>query len=279
MMRNEYLPYPVKIVSVFDETPDTKTFRVSFVDSSIANNFNYKQGQFVQVSVLGVGEAPISISSSPADSGFFELTIRNSGYVTGAIHKLKEGDSFYVRGPYGNNFPFKELFGKSLVFVVGGIGLAPVRGLIKLVLNNREKFKDVKILYGAKSPEDICFKGELKRWKERSDISVYTTVDRADESWSGSVGLVTGLYDTAELDGTDGVAIVCGPPVMMKFAALSLVERNFDKGNIILTLERYMKCGIGKCGHCNIGNLYVCVDGPVFSWKVIEHFPEIEHVF
>jgi len=277
---NEYLPYPIKIISVREETHDTKTFRVSFIDEDLKNSFNYKQGQFVQVSVLGVGEAPISISSSPGERGFFELTVRKSGHLTTALHRLKQDDVFYVRGPYGNSFPFEELFGRSLVFVSGGIGLAPIRGMIRLVLENRERFKDVKILYGAKTPDDICFKDELAEWEKRDDISVYVTVDRGDDKWKGRVGLVTSLYDDAVgVDGGGSVAIVCGPPVMMKFAAIGLVKRGFKKDDVILTLERYMKCGIGKCGHCNIGGLYVCVDGPVFSWGRIEKFPEIEHVF
>ena len=278
-MKNVYLPYPAEIVSVSNETHDTKTFRMVFRDKEIARSFLYKQGQFVQVSVLGVGEAPISISSSPSCGDFFELTIRNSGRVTGASHKLGLGDVLYVRGPYGNSFPFEEFFGYSVVFVAGGIGLAPVKGLIELVLENRDKFEEVKLLYGAKSPEDICFSETLEKWQNRDDISVYITVDKGDENWRGRVGLVTSLYDVAELDGENGVAFVCGPPVMMKFAASGLAERNFKKQNIVLTLERYMKCGVGKCGHCNIGDLYVCIDGPVFTWDRIEKFPEIEHVF
>ncbi len=279
MMKNVYLPHPVRIVSISDETHDTKTFRVSFVDGDKSKNFRYEQGQFVQVSVLGVGEAPISISSSPAEGSVFELTVRKSGRLTGALHLLKEGDIFYVRGPYGNSFPFEDLFGQSLVFVAGGIGLAPIRGMIKLALEKREQFKDIKILYGARSPRDICFKEELEEWEKRKDIAVYITVDRADDNWRGQVGLVTSLYEIADLRGTNSTAIVCGPPVMMKFAAIELVKKGFEKKNIILTLERYMKCGVGKCGHCNIGGVYVCVDGPVFTWERIEKFPEIEHVF
>ncbi len=278
-MRNDYIPYPARIVSARDETYDTKTFRLKFTEPSVAEDFNFKQGQFLEVSLLGRGEAPISICSSPLEREYFELNIRSVGSLTGAICRLKEGDILYVRGPYGNSFPFKEVKGRDLVFIAGGIGLAPLRGLIQMVLKNKKDFGNVSILYGAKSPEDLCFRDELEQWSEVEGTSVYQTVDRASDGWNGRVGLVTELYEAAGIEEGAGemsntTAFLCGPPVMIRFAARKLKACGFKPGNIYVTLERYMKCGIGKCGHCNIGGVFVCVDGPVFSWEHVEGFTE-----
>ncbi|NOY07557.1 MAG: hydrogenase [Spirochaetes bacterium] len=278
-MKNEYIPHLAEIVSVRKETHDTKTYRLVFRDSGLAGSFDYKQGQFVQVSVLGVGEAPISITSSPSRKGFLELTLRAAGRVTSAICRLHTGDSVYIRGPYGNFFPFKELKGRDILFIAGGIGLAPVRSLINLVFDNRDAFGHITILYGAKTPQEICFKNELIKWEGIRDTSVFTTVDKPDGTWKGHTGVVTSLYDKANINSKNSTAVLCGPPVMIKFAAKELLQRGFCRPDIIVTLERYMKCGIGKCGHCNIGGLYVCTDGPVFTWDQVVRFPENEHVF
>ena len=192
---------------------------------------------------------------------------------------MQTGDTVYIRWPYGNSFPFKELKGRNVVFVAGGIGIAPVRSLINLIFDNRQLFGHITILYGAKTPKDICFKDEIKRWAGIKDTSVDVTVDRADETWGKNTGVVTSLYPKAGLKGDNSTAVLCGPPVMIKFAARELLNYGFGADNIVVTLERYMKCGIGKCGHCNIGGLYVCTDGPVFTWKQIGEFPEIENVF
>ncbi|MDA8409541.1 MAG: FAD/NAD(P)-binding protein [Treponema sp.] len=274
---NEYLPRPARITAVRRETFDVKTFSLEFVDR--ADAFSYKQGQFAEISVLGQGEVPISITSSPSRKGPMEFTIRAAGRVTSAMHDLGPGDALYLRGPYGNAFPFETLKGRNLYFVAGGIGLAPLRSLINMVLDSIEDFGDVKILYGAKNPEELCFRGELEEWKAIPGVEVYLTVDRASPGWTGPVGLVTALWDAAALSPENAVAILCGPPIMIKFAAAGLSGRGFGDEAIVMTLERYMKCGVGKCGHCNIGGSFVCTDGPVFDYAQVKRMPEKEGVF
>ncbi len=278
-MKNEYIPYKAVIEKVSKETFDTKTFQVRFAESSIADKFEYKQGQFMEISVLGIGEAPISITSSPSRKGSLEFTIRATGGVTNRIHELNEGDFFHIRGPYGNEFPFEELKGKNLYFIAGGIGLAPVRSLINMVLDNRKDFGQVKILYGAKTPDEVCFKEELENWKSIPDTEVWLTVDKPCDGWGCSVGVVTELWKETDIHPDNAVAVVCGPPIMIKFATMKLVESGFKEKDIFMTLERYMKCGMGKCGHCNVGEKFICVDGPVFNYEQIKKFPEKENIF
>ena len=275
-MKNEYIPYPAIIESIRDESFDTKTFKVVFEDKGLAASFNYKPGQFVQLSLLGIGEAPISITSSPYNQGSLEFTIRAAGKLTRAIHELKPGDKIHVRGPYGNSFPFEEVKGKNLYFVAGGIGLPPLRSVINAVFNKREEFGKIKVLYGAKTPDELCFKEELNRWQDIPDTEVLLTVDKPDENWKGNVGVVTTLWDKTDITSSNGVAYVCGPPIMIRFVIERLTRTGFRDENIYISLERYMKCGIGKCGHCNIGATFVCIDGPVFSYNQLKKMPEKE---
>jgi len=278
-MKNEYIPYPAVIEEVKKETFDTTTFRVRFKDKAFAENFQYKQGQFMEISVLGAGEAPISITSSPSKKGFLEFTIRAAGKVTKGIHNLKKGDNLHLRGPYGNSFPFEEIKGKNIYFIAGGIGLAPLRSLINMVFDNRKDFKYIKLLYGAKTPEELCFKDELEAWKKIPDTEVWLTVDKPCDGWGCRVGVVTELWKDTHVHPENAVAIVCGPPIMIKFVVIELRKTGFKNKDIIMTLERYMKCGIGKCGHCNIGEKFVCVDGPVFNYEQVEQLPHKEGVF
>ena len=278
-MKNEYIPYPAVIAEIRRETFDTKTFRVCFQDKDCVDNFKYKQGQFMEISVLGVGEAPISITSSPSRKGFLEFTIRAAGRVTQSIHNLKIGDCLHLRGPYGNAFPFEEIKRKNIYFVAGGIGLAPLRSLINLVFNNRKDFQKIKLLYGAKTPDELCFKDELESWKKIPDTEVWLTVDKPCAGWGCRVGVVTELWKDTFVHPNNAVAIVCGPPIMMKFVIRELQSSGFKDEDIIMTLERYMKCGIGKCGHCNIGEKFVCMDGPVFSYAQVKTLPPKEGVF
>ena len=275
-MKNEYVPHPAVIESVQTESFDTKTFRIAFEDKSLAGSFNYKPGQFMEVSLFGAGEAPISIASSPSQKGFLELTIRAAGKLTRAIHRLEPGDKIHLRGPYGNSFPLEEVAGKDLCFIAGGIGLPPLRGVIKSVFDKRADFGKIKILHGAKTPDELCFREELKSWGQIDNTEVYLTVDKPDENWQGDVGVVTKLWNKADMATSDGVAYVCGPPVMIKFVIEALLRSGFKDENIYITLERYMKCGIGKCGHCNIGQKFVCIDGPVFSYARLKEFPDKE---
>lgn len=266
-----YIPRAAIIENVEELTYDTKLYRLKFkyncqCDSSSEND--YKPGQFVQVSALGAGEAPISICSSPTEKGCFELCIRNVGLVTGALHNLKKGDELGIRGPYGNSFPIEELGGQGLVFIGGGIGLAPLRSVIKFVLDNRNNYGEVIILYGARTKEDIVFADELDEWSRQEKVKVFTTIDKAQEGWTGHVGVVTTLID--KIKNVSGYkAFVCGPAIMIHFTIKELLDAGWAEEDIITTLERHMKCGVGKCGHCYIGGKYVCTDGPVFTYAQI----------
>ncbi|MFH1353100.1 MAG: FAD/NAD(P)-binding protein [bacterium] len=272
-MKNEYRPSPAVIESVRSESFDTKTFRVSFTSGSV---FDYKPGQFAQVSLPGTGEAPISITSSPSSRGFLEFTIRAAGKLTREIHKLKQGGVLYIRGPYGNSFPFNEVKGMNLFFIAGGIGLPPLRSLINEVLASRSDFGGISILYGAKTPDELCFKNEIERWRKIPGIGVFLTVDSPDKGWRGNTGVVTALCDISGMKPSCGAVFICGPPVMIRFVLEKILSAGFKEKDIYITLERYMKCGIGKCGHCNIGGKFVCMDGPVFTYKQIKEFPDKE---
>lgn len=270
--QNPYISYPAAITKIERETFDVKTFTLKFVEKADEDRFQYKQGQFAEISVFGCGEAPISITSSPSRKGFLEFTIRGCGKVTNAIHQKKVGDILHVRGPYGNSFPFEEIKGKNITFVAGGIGLAPLRSLINLVFDNRKDFGKISILYGSKTPDELCFKKELELWRSFPDTEVLLTVDKADETWKDNVGVVTNLFKKAKLIiPNNGISYLCGPPVMIPFCIVQLKDAGFKEKDIISTLERYMKCGIGKCGHCNIGEKFICIDGPVFTCEEMNH--------
>ncbi|MBC7217465.1 MAG: FAD/NAD(P)-binding protein [Candidatus Caldatribacterium sp.] len=267
-----YVPLLLPIEEIIDETRDIKTFRIRRPEG-----FTYRPGQFAEIFVPGVGEAPFSISSSPTERAFLEFSVKRIGSVTGALHRLNPGDTVGVRGPYGNGFPVEELFGRNLLFVGGGIGLAPLRSLINYVLSpeHRKSFGEVFILYGARTPKDLVFRWELERWEERKDLTLCLTVDEGDASWTKRVGLVPKVLEEVFRFPPEGwVALVCGPPIMIKFTIKALRELGFEGRSIITTLEMKMKCGLGKCGRCNIGPYYVCQDGPVFSCEVLERMPE-----
>ncbi|WP_438314204.1 FAD/NAD(P)-binding protein [Candidatus Caldatribacterium sp. SIUC1] len=267
-----YTPCLLPIAEIVEETQDIKTFRIPRPE-----HFVYRPGQFAEIFVPGVGEAPFSISSSPTERTFLEFSVKRIGSVTQALHRLNPGDTVGLRGPYGNGFPVEELLGKHLLFVGGGIGLAPLRSLINYVLapEHRSSFGDVFILYGARTPQDLVFRWELERWRKREDLALCLTVDEGNASWEGRVGLVPNvLREVFSFPCTKWVSIVCGPPIMIKFTIKALRELGFAPGDIITTLEMKMKCGLGKCGRCNIGPYYVCQDGPVFSYETLLEMPE-----
>ena len=235
----------------------------------------HKPGQFVQMSVLGVGEAPISISSSPSRSSEgFELAVRDVGNVTAALHRMTAGDKVGIRGPYGTNFPIDDMIGEDILFVAGGIGLFPLRSLINEVLDARGGFGRVIILCGAKSPAERMFDTEVEQWKQRDDVECIETVDQPDESWDGNVGVITTLMSKVSVDPDRTYCIAVGPPVMYKFVILSAKEMGLSNDRIVVSLERRMKCGVGKCGHCQINGAYVCQDGPVFRFSETLHLQE-----
>lgn len=271
-MRNLYVPYPAVIKVIKDETCDTRTFSLVFQDGKRQQEFRHKPGQFVELSLLGYGEAPISIASS-SQTGHLELCVRRVGRVTEALHRLSTNDIVGIRGPFGNGFPVEEMRDKNLVFVGGGLGLVPLRSLISTVFANRRDFGKVTILYGARTPGDLLFRDEFAAWEDMDNTEVLVTVDVGSGDWRGHVGVVTTLFAKTPISPQDTVAIVCGPPVMFRFVIRELLKMGFAEEAILLTLERFMKCGIGKCGHCNIGPKYVCLDGPVFSYKELKGLP------
>jgi NAD(P)H-flavin reductase len=269
---NVYLPHIVRIEKIVEETPDTRTLHLCFEDEELRERFTFRPGQFGEYSVLGVGEAPFAICSSPTQRERMECTPRMVGKVTEAIHNLRVGDQMGFRGPYGNGFPMEELKGKSLVFIAGGIGLAALRSPILYALVNRGDYQKIDIVYGARSPQDLCYKYDLKSWEEDESVNMVTTVDRGDEEWKGRVGFVPQVLEEAAPSSENAVAFICGPPVMIRFTFPVLEKLGFTPDRIITTLEKRMKCGIGKCGRCNIGNIRVCTDGPVFTYAQIQNF-------
>ncbi len=267
-----YLPTFAPIVHVLPMTNLEKLFTIELPRGI---SLNHKPGQFIEVSVLGVGEAPISISSSPSRSnGSFELCVRRAGTVTEALHALKPGDKIGLRGPFGNGFPVSCFRGKDMLFAPGGLGLAPLRSLINEVLDDRKNFGRVIICYGARNPSELLFKEELEQWAGRSDVELHLTVDRADDDWKGNVGVITSLFPKVQVHARNTVAVTVGPPVMYRFVLMELLSKGIPEGNIYLSLERRMKCGVGKCGHCQMHHIYTCIDGPVFTYSEIKNLKE-----
>ncbi|MGM0366869.1 MAG: FAD/NAD(P)-binding protein [Actinomycetota bacterium] len=233
-------------------------------------------GQFVQLSMLGLEEAPISISSSPTskEKDIFEICVRKVGTFTEALHKLQKGSRIGVRGPYGNGFPIDKMKANDLLLVAGGLGIVPLRSLINYVIDRRKEFGNVLILLGCKSPQERLFLDEIDKWEEMTDIGYACTVDQADPDWKGNVGLITELIPGINIDPYRTYAACVGPPVMYKFVINELLEKDIPKNQILLSLERRMRCGLGKCGHCQINNIYVCQEGPVFTLEEIEDVEE-----
>ena len=263
-LKNVYLPKQVKITEVIDETPDVKTFVLDL-------DMDHLPGQFVEVSVFGVGEMPISIGTSPTRN--FAVSVKKVGKVSSALHNLKPGDVVGIRGPYGKGFPIKELEGHDLLLVGGGIGLPPLRALIEYVLDNKDNFGRMQLLYGARTPKDLVYKYLFPKWRKEFDVLL--TVDYADETWLEYEGVVTKLFPKICMDPKKTYAVIVGPPIMIKYAVLGLVDAGFSDDRILISLERMMKCGLGTCGHCNIGKYYVCKDGPVFKYSQVKDIPEL----
>lgn len=273
--QNIYNPYQMQIEAVTPEAPGVKTFRLRFANEVEGNNFSFKTGQFGEYSIFGEGEVTFCIASAPTRKGYIECTFRQAGRVTTALSKLEIGDTIGFRGPYGNIFPIDEWKGKNLLFIAGGIALPPMRSVIWNCLDLRENFKDVTILYGARTVEDLVYKHELKEWEERPDVKLITTVDPGGETpdWKGQVGFVPTVLGQVSPSSENTVAIVCGPPIMIKYTFPILEKLGFKDEMIFTTLENRMKCGIGKCGRCNVGKVFVCKDGPVFTLEQLKLLP------
>ena len=271
--RNPYLPEPMRLIRKDPLTEDVHLFQVRAVDMERALSLDYLPGQFMMISVPGIGEAPFSISSTPSRPGLIEFGIRRVGRITDAIFKLKENSVIGVRGPYGNGFPIQKMIGHNLIIVMGGLGAIPLRSLLLYALDNRDQFNNIYLIYGAKRPAEILFRKEFLNLRGRDDLQCLLTVDKDDTGkWPAHTGLPTTLFKyITDIDPQKTTVVVIGPPVMYKFIVAEVLKLNIPKHQILMSLERRMKCGVGKCGHCIIGGyIYTCLEGPVFSyWDVM----------
>jgi NAD(P)H-flavin reductase len=277
-LKNPYLPYPVRIDKIIKETEDKtlRTFKLVFLNPEDEERFSYIPGQFAELSVAGKGEIPIGIASSPTEKGFVTFTVNKVGVVTTHLHKMKEGDIIGLRGPLGNWYPWEDMEGKNVVIIGGGFAFTTLRSSIVYMLHpdNRPKFKNIQVVYGARSPGMLLYKDELTEWEKRDDIEMHITVDATDDpDWKYNTGFVPTITEKKIASADDAMALVCGHPIMIRFTQPVLEKLGFSPERIILSLEMRMKCGIGICGRCNIGDQYVCKDGPVFSLAKLRQLP------
>lgn len=278
-MDNPYLPYPVRIDKIVIETEDRnlKTFRFVFLNPEDEQKFAYTPGQFAELSIAGQGEIPIGIASSPTEKGFVAFTVNKAGKVTTHLHNMKEGDVMGIRGPLGNWYPWERMEGKNVVIVGAGFAFTTLRSSIVYMLEpeNRPKFKDITVVYGSRNPGMLLYKDELVEWEKRDDMEMHITVDGTDDpDWKYNVGFVPAITEEKIKSADNAIAIVCGPPIVIRLTQPILLNLGFDPENIILSLENRMKCGIGMCGRCNIGEKFVCKDGPVFSLAQLQQMPQ-----
>ena len=273
---NPYQPNLARIVRIEKMIENTQVFTLRFLDEHLVRSFRHQPGQFVMLSIPGTGEMPISISSSPTRPEVLELCVRKVGRVTSALYRMRTNDVVGVRGPYGNGYPMQEIAGHDLLLAAGGLGMAPLRSLLWYALDHRDQFNNLILMYGSKRPEDMLFREELVALVDRADIHCLLTVD-ADPAgtWKNHVGLLPTLFDHAKIDAARTYAAVCGPPVVYKFILKRLLALGFPKNRILMSLERRMKCGVGKCGHCSIGYKYTCLHGPIFTYWDAINLPEM----
>lgn len=269
--KNPYAFIDSEVLKVTEETSNIKTLTLK-----PSADISFRAGQFMDVTIPGEGEAPFTPSSNHDHKGTLDFTIMSAGRITKLLHQLKPGDKVGLRGPYGTKYPLDVFKGKEVFIVGGGVGLAPLRALLYALFNEVNDYKKIMLRYGARSPVDMVYKNEIGTWKDRSgNVDVVATCDVGDPSWAGHVGLVTTILKTEDLDINNAVSIVCGPPIMMKFATFKLIDMGFKEHQIYLSMEKNMSCGIGKCGHCRIGPYYACKDGPVFPYDKIKDLPNI----
>lgn len=277
-MKNQYLPLPMRIEHVVVETEDKniKTFSLSFLNTEDKADFQYSPGQFAELSLLGKGEAPFGMASSPTQDECLEFTVSKAGVVTTALHDMVPGEIIGIRGPLGNGFPIEDLKGKDIVIIGGGFGFSTLRALTNFMLDShhRKSFGDITVIYGARSPGMLLYRDELQEWGRRDDLRLYLTVDRGDNGWKGKVGVVPAIAKEVAPNAENAYALVCGPPIMIKFTLPVVQELGFPPERVVLSLEMKMKCGIGMCGRCNIGHKYVCRDGPVFTLDQLKQLPQ-----
>lgn len=275
-MNSPYVPQKAEIVDIIQETKsdlDIKTFKIQF---AAGQTMNFLPGQFVELSIPGIGEAPFGFASSPKNKECIELTIKRVGHLTDALHSMKVGSTVWIRGPFGNSFPMKELEKSKILIIAGGLGLSPLRPLILTMLDdeNRNKYLDIQMLIAARSTKDFSYMRDFAEWRKVKDTKVLLTIDRAEDGWDGLVGFPHNLVADLDIDYHNTYGIFCGPPVMIKAVSNKLAELGMPKNKILTTLEMRMTCGVGKCGKCNIGHSYVCVDGPVYSMEQLSNMPD-----
>jgi len=275
-MEQLLVPTICKVDKIIQETADIRTYRLKFKEEGLMDKFSWLPGQFVEFSLLGNGECTFCIASSVTRRGYFDCSIKRAGVVTADIHsQIDEGDEVGIRGPYGNWFPLDDIKGKNLLFVGGGIGLAPLRSLIQYCIDNRNDYKDFTILYGARTSGDLCYKEEIQEWKNNPTLKVILTIDKPEDDWKENVGVVPKiLEEVVKPTIANTKVITCGPPIMIKYTLMSLDKLGFNPKDVITTLEMKMQCGLGKCGRCNIGSTYVCKDGPVFTYEQMKGLPD-----
>ena len=278
MSGNPYLPYPARIEQIITETEDKslRTFKVVFLNKADGEGFTFLPGQFCEVSIAGKGEIPLGMASSPTERGFLLFTVNKAGVVTRYLHNMKEGDIVGVRGPLGNWYPWEKMEGKNVLVIGGGFAFTTLRAGVVYMLHpeNRRRFRDITVVYGARSPSLLLYREELEQWHKRDDVTVHLTVDATDDpDWPYNVGFVPAITEQKITACDDSYALVCGPPIMIKFTQPVLENAGFEPERIIISLEMRMKCGIGMCGRCNIGDKYVCKDGPVFSLAQLNELP------
>ena len=277
-MKNPYLPIPMVVKKTQVETADRmlRTLELGFVKEEDEKAFRFVPGQFCELSLFGKGEAPFGIASSPTEKGSLKFTINKAGTVTTALHQITPGEEMGIRGPLGNSYPIELFQGKNVLVIGGGFAFTTLRSLIIYLLQpeNRSKVKDITVIYGARNPGLLLYKEELADWQKRSDMKLVVTVDAGDKDWKGKVGLVPNVLEEVGPASENTYAVICGPPIMIKFTFPKLMTLKFPNERIYTSLEKRMKCGIGKCGRCNIGHLYVCKDGPVFSYEQLGKLPK-----
>ena len=269
-MNNPYRPIEAEVLEVITETPSIKTVKLRPKEK-----ITFTTGQFIELTIPGTGEAPFTPSSRPSVKDTMEVTVMKVGKVTEKIHELKKGDTVGLRGPFGKGYPLDEFKGREILVVGGGCGFAPLRGLMYSLFDMRGELKKLLFRGGCRTPKELLYKDETGEWSQRGDLDLKLTVDEGDSKWKGHVGLVTTILDKLHMDCKGGIAIVCGPPIMMKFATKKLLDLGFAEENVYLSMEKNMSCGIGKCGHCRIGTYYACKDGPVFQYDKIKDFANI----
>lgn len=272
-IKNPYLPEMATVREVIQETHNIKTFRVTLNNEDRMKAFSFEPGQVGQLSVFGVGESTFVINSSPTRMDYLQFSVMQAGEVTSRLHELQPGDQVGVRAPLGNWFPYEKMKGKDVVIVGGGIGMAPLRTLLLFMLDNRDDYGKITVIYGARSPQDLTYSYEFDEWRAARDVNLVLTVDAEAPDWEHKVGLIPNILLEENPASENTVAVTCGPPIMIKFTLEALKKLGFEDENIYTTLEKRMKCGVGLCGRCNIGSSYVCMDGPVYSFAQLSKLP------